>query len=164
MEVPDALAAVAELNTEMGDRFGRSYYQAAADTYAYLIRDYPTSKHGQDAMLRLAKLQRDQLGDLAAATKTYQEFQKKYPRSAHKREVQEALAELALLRNAETGQLDAKTMQPAPAPAASPARTVTEGSFQPMAGGSGKITGGEKAKSTGMPTVQHVRCALTRDG
>jgi len=33
-----------------------------------------------------------------------------------------------------------------------------------MAGGSGKITGGEKPKSVGMPTVQHVRCALTPDG
>src|ERR1700739_3888960 len=121
MEVPDALAAVAELNTEMGDRFGRSYYQAAADTYAYLIRDYPTSKHGQDAMLRLAKLQRDQLGDLAAATKTYQEFTKKYPRSAHKREVQEALAELTLRRSAETGEAVSRTT-PAPLPPARPVK------------------------------------------
>ena len=29
-EVPDSLLAVAELYTEMGDRFGRSYYQSAA--------------------------------------------------------------------------------------------------------------------------------------
>src|SRR5882757_6597377 len=164
MEVADATVAVGELNTEMGDRFGRSYYQTAAEAYQFLIREYPTSKFVQDAMLRMAKLQKDQLGEPAAAAKTYQDFQKKYPRSAHKREVQEALAELALLRNAETGQLDARTIQPAPAPAASPARTVTEGSFQSMAGGSGKITGGEKPKSVGMPTVQHVRCALTPDG
>ena len=75
-EVPDALFAVGELNTEMGDRFGRSYYQTAADTYAYLIHDYPSSKHVQDAMLRLANLQKDQLGDLAAATKTYQDFRR----------------------------------------------------------------------------------------
>src|SRR5882757_7659488 len=164
MEVADATIAIGELNAEMGDRFGRSYYQAAAEAYQFLIREYPTNKFVPDAMLRMAQLQKDQLGDPTAATKTYQEFQKKYPRSAHKREVQEALAELALLRNAETGQLGAKTMQPAPAPAASPARTVTEGSFQSMASGSGKITGGEKPKSVGMPTVQHVRCALTPDG
>jgi len=31
-EVPDSLLAVAELYTEMGDRFGRSYYQSAADS------------------------------------------------------------------------------------------------------------------------------------
>jgi len=61
-EVPEALLAVAELNCEMGDRFGRSYYQTAADSYGFLIREYPAGKHAQDAMLRLANLQKDQLG------------------------------------------------------------------------------------------------------
>jgi N-acetylmuramoyl-L-alanine amidase len=164
MEVPDAMVAVGELNTEMGDRFGRSYYQAAAEAYQFLTREYPASKFVPDAMLRMGQLQKDQLGDPAAATKTYQDFQKKYPRSAHKREVLEALAELALLRNAETGQLDAHTTQPAPAPATSPARTVREGSFQPGASGSGKISGGEKPKSVGVPSVQHIRCTPTADG
>src|SRR5262249_27669670 len=112
IEVPDSLVAVGELNTEMGDRFGRSYYQAAADAYQFLIREYPTSKSVPDIMLRLGQLQKDQLGDLAGATKTYQDFQKKYPRAAQKREVQEALAELALMRNAETGKLDAKAAPP----------------------------------------------------
>src|SRR5258708_28765549 len=32
-EVPESLLAVAELYTEMGDRFGRSHYQSAAETY-----------------------------------------------------------------------------------------------------------------------------------
>src|SRR5271163_5121926 len=40
-EVPDSLLAVAELDTEMGDRFGRSYYQTAVDTYEFLAREYP---------------------------------------------------------------------------------------------------------------------------
>jgi N-acetylmuramoyl-L-alanine amidase len=163
-EVPDAMVAVGELNTEMGDRFGRSYYQAAAEAYQFLIREYPTSKFVQDAMLRMAQLQKDQLGEPAAATKTYQDFQKKYPRSTHKREVQEALAELALLRNAETGQLDAKAAQPAPAPAASPARTAKEENLQPVARGAGNTSGGEKSKSGGVPSVQHIRCTLTPDG
>src|ERR1700676_226054 len=52
--VPDALLAVAELNAEMGDRFGRSYYQTAVDSYEFLIREYPASKFVQDAMLRVA--------------------------------------------------------------------------------------------------------------
>ena len=60
-EVPDSLLAVAELYTEMGDRFGRGYYQSAADTYQFLVHEYPTSKYCQDAILRVAKLQRDQL-------------------------------------------------------------------------------------------------------
>jgi N-acetylmuramoyl-L-alanine amidase len=163
-EVPDAMVAVGELNTEMGDRFGRSYYQAASEAYQFLIREYPASKFVQDAMLRVAQLQKDQLGDPAAATKTYQDFQKKYPRSAHKREAQEALAELALLRNAETGQLDAKTAQPAPPPAASPARTAREENLQPAARGVGNTSGGEKPKSVALPSVQHIRCTLTPDG
>src|ERR1700694_3598426 len=98
-EVPDSLLAVAELYTEMGDRFGRSYYQSAADSYQFLVREYPTSRYCQDASLRAAKLQRDQLGDSALAKKTYEDFLKRYPRSPRKREAQEALAELALLQN-----------------------------------------------------------------
>jgi N-acetylmuramoyl-L-alanine amidase len=98
-EVPDALLAVAELYTEMGERFGRSYFQSAVDTYQFLIREYPTSRYCPDAYLRSGKLQKDQLGDLAGATKTLDAFLKKFPRSAHKREAQEARAELALLQN-----------------------------------------------------------------
>jgi N-acetylmuramoyl-L-alanine amidase len=100
-EVPEALLAVAELYTEMGDRYGRSYYQSAVDSYQFLVHQYPASKHVQDAMLRVAQLQRDQLGDPALASKSYEEFLKKYPRSPRRREVQEALAELALLRDSE---------------------------------------------------------------
>src|SRR5712675_3144 len=100
-EVPDALLAVAELYSEMGDRFGRSYYQLAADSYQFLLHEYPTSHYGQDAMLRMARLQKDQLGDSVGAAKTFEGFLKKYPHSARKREVQESLAEIALLRSGE---------------------------------------------------------------
>ena len=100
-EVPDSLLAIAELYTEMGDRFGRSYYQSAADSYLFLVHEYPTSKYCQDAILRVANLQRDQLGDTALAQKTYDDFLKRYPRSPKKREAQEALAELALLQNSD---------------------------------------------------------------
>src|SRR6202049_932421 len=98
-EVPDALLAVAELYVEMGDRFGRNYYQSGVDSYRFLMHEYPTSKYGQDAMLRIAQLEKDQLGDSALAAKTFSEFMKKYPRSPKRREAQEALAELALLQN-----------------------------------------------------------------
>src|SRR6266850_1729374 len=100
-EVPDSLLAVAEVYTEMGDRFGRSYYQSAADSYQFLVREYPKSKYCQDAILRIAKLQRDRLGDAELAKKTYEDFLKRYPRSPRKREAQESLAELALLQNSE---------------------------------------------------------------
>src|SRR6266852_826436 len=114
-EVPDALLAVAELYTEMGDRFGRSYYQLAADSYQFLLHQYPTSHYGQDAMLRVARLQKDQLADSAAASKTFEEFLKKYPRSARKREAQEALAELALLRSTEDASASASASTATPA-------------------------------------------------
>src|SRR5882724_7919055 len=100
-EVPDSLLAVAEVYTEMGDRFGRSYYQSAVDSYQFLVREYPASKYCQDAILRIAKLQRDRLGDAALAKKTLEDFLKKYPHSPRKREAQEALAELALLQNSD---------------------------------------------------------------
>src|SRR5436305_15350904 len=62
VEVPDALLAVAELYSEMGYHFGRAYYQSSVDTYQFLLREYPNSKYCQDALLRSAKLEKDQLG------------------------------------------------------------------------------------------------------
>src|SRR5215472_18425191 len=97
-EVPDSLVAVAELYTEMGDRFGRAYYQSAVDSYQFLWREYPGSRFVQDAYLRAGKLQKDQLGDTAGAAKTYDAFLKKFPHSRQRREAQEARAELALLQ------------------------------------------------------------------
>ncbi len=109
-EVPDALLAVAELYTEMGERFGRSYFQSAVDTYQFLLREYPTSRSCQDAYLRSGKLQKDQLGDLAGATKTYDAFLRKFPRSPHQREAQEARAELALLQNSAPAETAPKSV------------------------------------------------------
>jgi N-acetylmuramoyl-L-alanine amidase len=98
-EVTESLVALGEIYTEMGDQYGRSYYQSAVDSYRFLLKDYPGSKHAQDALFRIAELQKDHLGDLAQATKSYEEFLKKYPRSPRRREAQEARAELALLQN-----------------------------------------------------------------
>ncbi|HVH70905.1 MAG TPA: N-acetylmuramoyl-L-alanine amidase, partial [Candidatus Dormibacteraeota bacterium] len=103
-EVPDSLLAAAELYTEMGDRFGRSYYQSAVDSYEFLVREYPSHKNCQEALLRIAKLERDQLAEAPQAQKTYEEFLKRFPRSPRKREVEESLAELALLRNSQAAE------------------------------------------------------------
>src|ERR1700675_3404126 len=98
-EVPEALIAIAQLYTEMGERFGRNYYQNAADSYRFLFHEYSSSRHAPDAMLVCAKLQRDQLADYAGATQTYKDLLKRFPRSPRKREAQEGVAELALLEN-----------------------------------------------------------------
>ncbi len=179
-QVPEALMAVGELDSEMGDRFGRSYYQAAVDSYQFLIREYPGSKYVPDAMLRVAGLQKDQLGDPTAATKSYQDFLKKYPHSQKKREVQESLAELALMKNAETGQLDARTATSAPvnappaakpkapevaatrtvAPAPTPATVpVSEESVETP-----KLTGksgGESARAGEVPHIKKIKTNVT---
>jgi len=154
-EVPESLMAVGELNTEMGDRFGRSFYQAAADSYSFLMREYPNSKHAQEAMLRVGKLQKDQLGEPVAATKTFQDFLKKYPRSPNKREAQEALAELALLRNTEPGE---------PLAANSPGATMPSATAETAPKNLHKtISGGEPAKSGAVPRVRKILTTATPD-
>jgi len=122
-EVPDAVVAVAELYTEMGDRFGRSYYQSAVDSYRFLIHDYPASRHVADALLHIAQLEKDPLGDPGAAAKTYDEFLKKYPHSPQRREVLEARAELALLQN---GDAPAAAKSEATSPVASKTEEAPE--------------------------------------
>jgi len=66
----------------MGDRFGRSYYQAAVDTYEYLV---PRISHEQ-ILPRLFVARRQAPAQSAgrhgpAASATYEAFVKRYPRS-----------------------------------------------------------------------------------
>jgi len=156
-EVPDSLLAVAEVYTEMGDRFGRSYYQSAADSYQFLVREYPASKYCQDAILRIAKLQRDRLGDAALAKKTYEDFLKRYPRSPRKREVQESLAELALLQNSEASSSELT------AAANSASSGAVERDVRPSAPvhSGGKSTG--RPDSQQIPRVRRIRAAANGD-
>jgi len=155
-EVPDSLLAIAELYTEMGDRFGRTYYQSATDTYQFLVHEYPTNKYCQDAILRTAKLQREQLGDSALAKKTYEDFLKRYPRSPRKREAQEALAELALLQSNDTPEANnsvvANTNIASPVAVEMPAAPVHSG---------GKSVG--RKNSAEIPHVQRIRASVNGD-
>jgi N-acetylmuramoyl-L-alanine amidase len=156
-EVPDSLLAVAELYTEMGDRFGRSYYQSAADSYQFLVHEYPTSRYCQDAILRVAKLQRDQLGDSALAKKTYEEFLKRYPRSPRKREAQEALAELALLQNSDA---PAATNSVASNSTAAPAAAEEARAIAPAHSGGTSVS---RAGAREIPRVRRIRAAANGD-
>jgi len=149
--VVDALLSVAELYTEMGDRFGRGYYQSAVDAYQFLVHEYPTSKYTQDALLRIGKLQRDQLGDSAQATNTYQDFLRKYPRSKRKREAEEALAELALLRHSETVE-DAANVPSGTESDAEPAGTVAGGA---------EAAG--RSPSAGAPRIRRITASANAD-
>ena len=156
-EVPDSLLAVAELYSEMGDRFGRSYYQSAVDSYQFLVHEYPTSKYCQDAMLRMAKLQREQLGDSALSKKTYEDFLKRYARSPRKREAQEALAELALLQNG-----DAPAAANGVATNASAPTSVAEEARANAAGHAGGKSA-SRPGSTEISSVRRIRAAANGD-
>ncbi len=174
-EVPDALLAVAELYTEMGDRFGKSYYQSAVDTYQFLLREYPTSRYGQDAYLRTAKLQKDQLGDMSGAMKTYDAFLKKFPHSQHKREVQEARAELALLQNSPPVEpsRSAGTMRGSSLPddaeteakpaAREAARAAKDDAGDAGGGGSGGVRGGAPSANGRIPLVRTISSNSSAD-
>jgi len=98
------------------------------------------------------------LDDSAAATKTFQEFAKKYPRSSHKREAQEALAELALLRSTETAAAaSAPRAVLIPSPLAAPAVNTESPDWRKSA------NGGEPAKTVAVPHVQKIRTNLTAE-
>src|SRR5580704_6995634 len=158
-EVADSLLSVAELYTEMGDRFGRSYYQSAVDSYQFLVHEYPGSKYSQDALLRIGKLQRDQLGDSAQASKTFEDFLKKYPHSPRKREAQEELAELALLQHVEAPE--SAENAPAATFAAAPAQP------QPNVEVPGPVRGGVEATrrsgSEGAPRIRRISTSANAD-
>jgi N-acetylmuramoyl-L-alanine amidase len=150
-EVPDAFLAIAELYTEMGDRFGRGYFQLAVDSYQILVHDFPKCRYCEEATLRIAKLQRDRLGDTGLAKKNYEDFLKRYPRSSRKREAQEALAELALLQNNETAPATASAASNS-APAA-PAEEAGPPSAPVHSGGRSV----ERTSANAIPRVRRIR-------
>jgi N-acetylmuramoyl-L-alanine amidase len=154
-EVPEALLAIAQLYTEMGERFGRNYYQNAADSYRFLLRQYPASRRAPDAMLACAKLQRDQLSDYPGATQTYKDFLKRFPRSPRKREAQEGVAELALLENNANSSpgKDKAASDTAIAEATLP-RDESSDALPPSP---------TTALSTGIPRLRRIRSAVTED-
>ncbi len=164
-EVVDSLLSVAELYSEMGDRFGRSYYQSAVDSYLFLVHEYPGSKYSQDALLRIGKLQRDQLGDSALASQTYEDFLKKYPHSPRKREAQEELAELALLQHSNAPEptanattTPARNIPPTPtATATAPEEEVVPG---PVHGGVEAI---RRNGSEGAPRIRRISASANAD-
>src|ERR1700736_1509604 len=156
-EVPEALMAIAQLYTEMGERFGRNYYQNAADSYRFLLREYPGNRHVPDAMLVCAKLQRDQLADYSGATQTYKDFLKRFPRSPRKLEAQEGVAELALLENSSKPspdkEKDKATSDVAVAEAVLP-KDESSDALPPSPTAS---------HSVGIPRLRRIRSAVTED-
>ncbi len=86
-DVPASLNEVAELFRTMGDLFDAKYYQRSVDSFQFLMREYPTSKYREDALLAIAQIEQDDLHDTATAQKTYEQFLSLHPHSPHSAEV-----------------------------------------------------------------------------
>src|SRR6202451_2673585 len=68
-EVPASLNEVAELFRTMGDLFDSKYYQRSIDAFQFLLKQYPSSKYREDALLAIAQIQQNDLHDAALAQK-----------------------------------------------------------------------------------------------
>jgi N-acetylmuramoyl-L-alanine amidase len=97
-EVTPSLIAEAELYQEMGSLFDPKYFQSAVDTYQFLLKQYPRSRYGGEALLSIARIQRDHLEKTEAAEATYREYLKRFPRSEKADDARAALQEIASLR------------------------------------------------------------------
>ena len=129
-EASRALNQVAELYRTMGDLFDEKYYQLAVDSYQFLLREYPTSRYREDAMLAIGKIEQDDLHDPVLAQKSYEEFLALHPGSAHAAEVRGILDMLNGASDAKSGPKIpvVKDRSPAKTPPAEkiPAMTDTE--------------------------------------
>ncbi len=90
----DALAASGEMYHEMGQRFGDQYLNKAIETYVQLRKEYPDSRHTDDALFNIAQIYNIHLKDRAKAKETYEAFLETYPRSRHAAKAKEALRTL----------------------------------------------------------------------
>src|SRR5262249_56151789 len=134
------------------------YCEVAVDTYRFLLHGYPANHFAHDAMLRMGKLQKDQLGDAVGARETFEEFLKKYPRSKSKREAQEALAEMALLRSGETAAPVAEARL-AHGIAGNDAKKEPAAREAPRGGGGGETTGEARPGRAGGGRTRGARVA-----
>lgn len=92
-EVTPSLIAEAELYREMGHLYDRKYFQASIDMYKFLLAQYPGTRYRAEALFAVAQIQTEQ-ENLDAATATYKEFLKYYPRSDRASDARKALAQI----------------------------------------------------------------------
>jgi N-acetylmuramoyl-L-alanine amidase len=99
VEATAALNAIGLLYQQMGERFGGKHYQSAIDAYQFLIHEYPGSKHLEEALYTVGRIQLDKLEQLDAAELTFQDFRKRFPRSERAVEAARALGQIAAVRD-----------------------------------------------------------------
>src|SRR5438270_6785065 len=89
LAVGDLLTEQARLN---GDEKG---FKSAIGQYEFLSREYPGSKYRFEALLSIAQIYREDLGDSDAAKTAFEEFLKQYPRHPLAENAKAALKEMA---------------------------------------------------------------------
>ena len=93
-EVTPALVAEAELYEEMGRLYDPKYFQSAIDSCNFLAKQYPGSTYRGEALLSIARIQKDDLDKPNDAEATYQDYLKHFPHSQKAKQVHEALKDL----------------------------------------------------------------------
>jgi N-acetylmuramoyl-L-alanine amidase len=94
-KAPVALAAVAEVYSEMGRRFSSDeYHRSAIQAYQYLIEHYPGGSLSRDALFTIAEIYRSDLDDAEKARKAYEDFIKGFPHSARAAEAREKITQI----------------------------------------------------------------------
>ncbi len=118
-EVTPALVAEAELYEEMGRLYDPKYFQSAIDSCNFLVKQYPGSSYRGEALLSIARIQKDDLEEPSDAEATYQDYLKRFPRSQKAKQVREALKDLqsAEVKNADASAKPAPTKDSADAKA-----------------------------------------------
>src|SRR5258706_1951339 len=93
-EVPAALNQVAELYRTMGDLFAEKYYQLSVNSFQFLLREYPTSRYREQALLAIAHIEQDDWHEGVLAQNSYAQFLALHSRSPHAGEVRAILDKL----------------------------------------------------------------------
>jgi N-acetylmuramoyl-L-alanine amidase len=119
-DVPASLHEIAELFRTMGDLFDAKYYQRSIESFQLLMKEYPTSRYREDALLAMANIQADDLHDYPLARKTYEQFLSLHPRSSHAAEVRANMDKLS------TENAAANSPQPSPSAMDQPGRIVSK--------------------------------------
>ncbi|HEY6444117.1 MAG TPA: N-acetylmuramoyl-L-alanine amidase [Candidatus Acidoferrales bacterium] len=93
-EATPALVAEAELYEEMGRLYDPKYFQSAIDACNFLVKQYPGSSYRGEALLSIARIQKDDLDAPSDAEGTYQDYLKRFPHSQKAKQVRAALKDI----------------------------------------------------------------------
>jgi N-acetylmuramoyl-L-alanine amidase len=116
-EVTPSLIAEAELYEEMGRLFDAKYFQAAIDSYNFLLKQYPGSRYRQQALYAIGLVQRDGLHQPDVAEATLKDYIKRYPKSDLASDARVALKDIADTREKAKAQALAQAQAQAQAQA-----------------------------------------------